>query len=126
MVRARGTWALVKPASGYSTLSRFESASLWPSTSTGTFCDSGLTDHLGRIFVIAQALVRRRADAAGLSPERVRDLGHKYRLYPAREPAILRRQRVAERRGIPAQRRQPRLQHPQCLLGEPGTDMPGE
>src|SRR5260370_5262864 len=118
------TCALVKPASGYSTLSRLDSVSFRPSTSTVTLLASGLTNHLRRLLIRSQALVGRRTQPSGPGPLRELDIGYQLRLHPLSVTGIFWRNRRRERRGSPAQRRQALPEHSQCLLGEPGTDVP--
>src|ERR1700743_3436610 len=67
--------ALAKPVSGYSTLARLVRVRVRPSTWTATLA-SGLTGHVRRVDVVAQALVDRGAHTAGPGPHVESELGY--------------------------------------------------
>src|SRR2546421_5930871 len=105
------TWPLVKPASGYSTLSRFDNVSWRSSTLTVTFrgapaesrsdfggWGSGLTDDLVGRLVRAQPPPGRMPQPAVARPLAEAHLADQPRLDPARPARVLPRDGAGERR----------------------------
>src|SRR6516164_4241609 len=86
---------------------------------------SGLADHVRGVLVVAQSLVGRGAHDVRAGPAPELHVHHQARLDPDCGPGVLGRDRHGERRRLPAQRLQPLPEHDQCLLREPGADMPG-
>src|SRR5436305_8371192 len=94
------TSPLVNPVSGYSTLSRFDSVSVRPSTCTATFADSRLTGHLAGRLVRAQPAPRGMAQPAVAGPLGEYDLAHEFGCDPLRVLRMRSRYLGRERRHV--------------------------
>src|SRR5262245_11513000 len=97
------TSPLVKPAAGYSTLSRLDSSRVTPSTLTTT---RSLIDALRGRLVGPQPLQAREAQPAVRRLLPVPDLHHHLRAYPCGVLAVLAGQLGGERRAVDDQRPQ--------------------
>src|SRR5579885_423058 len=117
------TSPLVKPTSGYSTLSRLDKVSVWSPTFTVTFVDSRLTAYLVRRLVRPQPAPGRMAQPPVFRPLGEGDLADELRRHPARVLRLRSRHVVGERRGVACELRQVGLEVAQHLVGEPGADV---
>src|SRR5882757_8079405 len=95
------------------------------STRTRTVSSLGLTDHLPRILVVAQTLVRRETQPARRGPLAERHLDHDLRRAPDYAVPLGRLQRLIDRRLWPAQRLQQRTELPQRGVAEAAAYLPG-
>src|SRR3954453_11028450 len=113
------TWPLVKPTSGYRTLSRLDSVSSRFPTRTVTLL-LGLTDHLTRGFVRSQPAPSRVAQPSVTGPLAEAHLADNLRVDPMCATCVFARHGVGKRRVFPFQRFKLLPELPQGLLGEPG------
>src|SRR4051794_12567568 len=117
------TWPLVKPASGYSTLSRFDSVSVRLSTRTVTF--SRLTDHLTWRLVGPHATPGRMAQATVARPLTKANLADQCGLDPVRAARVFAWDCVGKGRILALQGFQILAELAERLLREPGADVSG-
>src|SRR5215467_12399300 len=118
------TWALVNPASGYRTFSRFVSFRVRPSILTSTDVSlATFANHLFRALVVAKTLERWRAQLAAPRPLDEFEVGDDLRLDEVR--CARRRGARVERALVDADRLQHVVQLVERRVGEACPDLAG-